>query len=164
MNWASVKDIVGKAAPLAGTLIGGPAGATVGALIANVLGVDPTPAAINSALNNAENRTELAKWEMEHKEKLQGLALGTLEAELNDKQNARDNHFDSKMPAVIVLALTVIVAILAYTMFNEKLPEENQEMAYMLVGQISALWGASITYWVGTTRSSSQKNLWISKK
>jgi hypothetical protein len=43
MNWSKVGDIAGKALPVLGTVLGGPAGGTVGAMIAGALGVEDDP-------------------------------------------------------------------------------------------------------------------------
>lgn len=48
--WESIKDTVGKIAPVAGTLLGGPAGGAVGGLIASALGVDNDPDAVAQAI------------------------------------------------------------------------------------------------------------------
>ena len=50
MEWKDLKGIVGNAAPLLGNLLGGPAGATVGALVSSVLGVDNSPDEVHKAL------------------------------------------------------------------------------------------------------------------
>jgi len=50
MNWKDIASIVGKAAPVIGTLLGGPAGTAVGALVAGALGTDNTPDAVSAAL------------------------------------------------------------------------------------------------------------------
>lgn len=50
MNWSDIGNIVGKAAPVVGTLLGGPAGGMVGGLIANALNVSPDPESVNAAL------------------------------------------------------------------------------------------------------------------
>lgn len=163
MNWSQLKDTVGQAAPILGTLIGGPAGATVGTLLATALGVEAQPKAVSKALLDPENQVKLEQWAMQHKERLEQIALETLQAELADKANARNNHKDSKMPSVITGALTSIVGVLLYTLFYVELPEANREVAYMLFGQASALWGASVTYWVGTTRSSADKTKLMNK-
>ena len=159
MNWSSIKDVVGKAAPVLGTLVAGPAGAAVGGLIANALGADANPQSVVEALADPEQFANLKKWAYEHKEKLASMELDTLRAELSDKANAREAHRHSKMPAVITILMTCIVAALLFALFEQELPEGNKEVAYMLFGQATALWGASITYWVGTTRSSAQKDM-----
>lgn len=48
--WDSIKDTVGSVAPIAGSLLGGPAGGAVGSLIASALGVDNTPDAVAAAI------------------------------------------------------------------------------------------------------------------
>lgn len=79
-------------------------------------------------------------------------------AEISDKQDARKNHKHSKMPAVITFLMTGIVSGLLWFLFDGVVPEGNKDILLILIGQASALWGASITYWVGTTRSSAEKN------
>jgi len=163
MNWSDIKDTAAKAAPILGTLLGGPAGGSVGSLVASALGVNPDPRAVSEALLKPENVTELRKWTMQHKERLERIALDTLRAELKDKASARTNHKDSYMPAAITVLMTSIVGGLLFMLFSVELPASNREVAFMLFGQASALWGASVTYWVGTTRSSAEKSKLIGR-
>jgi hypothetical protein len=80
-------------------------------------------------------------------------------AELADTQQARDSHKYSKMPAVIVSVLTIMVFALSILLVFHAVPDSNKAVFYMLIGQIVAAWMASIAYWVGTTRSSAQKTI-----
>jgi hypothetical protein len=157
MNWRKVGEVAGKALPLVGTLLAGPAGGTVGAMVAQAIGVQNDPDAVMGALADPAKQAELRRWAMTHQENLERLALETLQAELSDKANARTAHRHSPMPAIVTTALTAIVAGLLYLLFRIELPDANQEVAYLLFGQASALWAASVTYWVGTTRSSADK-------
>lgn len=50
MEWSDVAKKIGSAAPVLGSLVGGPAGVAVGALVAQALGVAATPGAISKAL------------------------------------------------------------------------------------------------------------------
>ena len=50
MKWSDIASVVGKAAPLLGTVLGGPAGAMVGGLVASALGVEETPDAVQAAI------------------------------------------------------------------------------------------------------------------
>jgi hypothetical protein len=50
MDWTDIKGVVATSAPLLGTLLGGPAGGAVGALIASALGVGDTPGEVASAI------------------------------------------------------------------------------------------------------------------
>lgn len=52
MGWSDVKDVVGKVAPLAGTLLAGPAGGAVGGLLASALGVEASPQAVSQAVQS----------------------------------------------------------------------------------------------------------------
>jgi len=80
-------------------------------------------------------------------------------SELSDKQDARKQHKHSKMPAVINVALTLMVAACGVMIFQHSIPTENAELAYLLFGALVAKWGDSIAYWVGTTRSSADKSM-----
>jgi len=86
-------------------------------------------------------------------------------AELKNQEQARVQHKASIMPAVVTVGMTLIVSGLFYALFAKMLPETNRDVFYLLTGQASALWGASVTYWVGTTRSSQDKTkLFTGKK
>ena len=86
-------------------------------------------------------------------------------AELKNQEQARVQHKTSIMPAVVTVGMTLIVSGLFYALFAKMLPETNRDVFYLLTGQASALWGASVTYWVGTTRSSQDKTkLFTGKK
>jgi len=54
MNWTDIgKQAIQMGAPILGGALGGPAGAAVGAMIANQFGIDtPTPANIMAAIND----------------------------------------------------------------------------------------------------------------
>lgn len=76
-----IADIVGKSAPLVGTVLGGPAGGAVGSLVANALGVENDPEKIKEAVeNDPEAAIKLQKLQQEHQRKLEQMAL---EAETN---------------------------------------------------------------------------------
>lgn len=85
-------------------------------------------------------------------------------AELKNQEQARVQHKTSIMPAVVTVGMTLIVAGLFVALLSKVLPDGNRDVFYLLTGQASALWGASITYWVGTTRSSHDKTRLFSVK
>ena len=130
----------------------------VGGLIADVLGVDNTPDAVSEALKSDPNAAiKLQELQNTHKEQIQRINLETLQAELNDKANAREHHKHSMMPATITVMLTVMAGGLLWAIMHNTIPEGSESLAMMMFGQVFTLWGASITYWVGTTRSSAEK-------
>ena len=79
--WDKIRELIGDAAPVVGTLLGGPAGTAVGGLVAKALGVDNTPEAIEEVLKNnpdalvkikeLETSKELAILESQYKNKVE---------------------------------------------------------------------------------------------
>ena len=158
MNWKKLSKIVGKAAPLVGTALGGPAGGTIGGMIANALGVEETPEAIEHAIkNDPDALVKLKQFEYDNERDIRKHAFEVLNAELSDKQNARAHHKHNPMPAVICVSLTGLIALGTWLLFDVGIPDNNREIAYLLFGTMLAKWGDSIAYWVGTTRSSQEK-------
>lgn len=79
MDWKDIAGIVGKAAPLLGGALLGPAGAVGGKLIAAALGVDEAPDKVAAALQaDPQAAIKLAEIEANNKTQLQRM---TLEAE-----------------------------------------------------------------------------------
>jgi len=157
MKWSDIADKVAQIAPIAGTLLGGPAGAAVGSLIGKALGVDPTPDAISQVIMNPESALKLKELESTERQHLQAMQLQTLQAELADTQSARNAHSNSKMPAIVTGALTVICGGLLYALLFIDVPPDNREILIQSLGNVFGFWGASLAYWVGTTRSSAEK-------
>lgn len=164
MNWQGVKELIGKAAPLVGTALAGPAGGAVGVMLANVLGTEPDAAAVARAIQqDPEALVKLKRFELENEQHIRDLAFKTLQAELTDKANARSIHHDSRMPATITMMMTMIVGALLLALFWIEIPNGNRDVAFMMLGQAVTLWAASVTYWVGTTRGSSDKSKLLSQ-
>ena len=158
MKWEEVAKHVSKAAPLLGTVLGGPAGGAIGAIVASAFGVENTPDAISEAVKkDPKAALKLKEIELKHKETLEQQAFNVLDVELKDKQSARDAHKHSRMPSVICIALTFLVGAGAYMLFTITIPTANDELAFLLFGTVLAKWGDSIAFWVGTTRSSAEK-------
>lgn len=99
--WDRVKDIIGKGAPVIGTLLSGPAGAAVGSLIAAALGTESTPEAVIEKLqHDPESMLKVLQIESDQKVELQKLAIQAeqnrmvahtteLQAIMADKASAR---------------------------------------------------------------------------
>jgi predicted kinase len=72
MEWKDIAGIVGKAAPILGTVLGGPAGGLVGGMVAAALGTENTPDAVNAAIAaDPASALKLAQLESDEKVKLQ---------------------------------------------------------------------------------------------
>jgi hypothetical protein len=83
MDWKDIASTVGKAAPLLGTLLGGRAGAAVGALIASSLGTGSDPADVAQVLaTNPEALLKLKQIEADRQVKLQELLIDQSKADI----------------------------------------------------------------------------------
>ena len=50
--WDKIRNVVGSVAPMAGSMLAGPAGGAVGSMLASALGVDNTPDAVAAAIKS----------------------------------------------------------------------------------------------------------------
>lgn len=76
MNWRDLAETVGAAAPMLGTLLGGPAGGAVGAVIAAALGAPNEPDAVSKAISaNPDAALKLRQIEADQRVKLQELVV-----------------------------------------------------------------------------------------
>ncbi len=159
MSWKKIGASIGKVAPYLGAALGGPGGAAIGEMLSKALGVDNTPDAVAAAVKaDPQAALKLREFELQNKQSIRDHTFRVLDAELKDVQNARAENKHSSMPAIICVALTILIAVLVFVMFGEAIPNENQEILYMLLGTIVAKWADSIAYWIGTTRSSAEKD------
>ncbi len=76
MDWKDIATKVAQVgAPILGTLVGGPAGAAVGTMIASALGAEPTPEAVAVALANPDAAVKLREVEARRQVELHGLLV-----------------------------------------------------------------------------------------
>jgi hypothetical protein len=86
--WDNVKKIIGTAAPMIGTLIGGPAGTAVGGMVASALGVENTPDAIEQELKaNPESLLKLKQLESDERVRLRELSVEQSKIESEERRN-----------------------------------------------------------------------------
>lgn len=94
MDWKEVAGAVGKAAPILGTLLGGPAGLAVkvGAMVASALGTGNSPEEVSAAIaTNPDALVKLREVEARRQVDLEGLAVDLSKAEIAAiTQNASD--------------------------------------------------------------------------
>ncbi len=85
--WDKIKSLIGGAAPLVGSLIGGPAGGTVGVLIADALGVENTPDAIEAELlRNPDALLKIKQMEIDERIRLRELSYQQAEMESAERK------------------------------------------------------------------------------
>lgn len=76
LTWKDVAGVVGKSAPILGSLLGGPAGGLVGTMIASALGTGASPDEISQALiASPDAAVKLKQIEATRQVELQGLVV-----------------------------------------------------------------------------------------
>lgn len=164
MDW---KSILGTAAPIIATALGGPLGGLAVSAAADALGLsDKTEQAIKDAitgatpeqleaLKRADYEFALKRDELERKYQID---LATIEA--GDRASARQrevttgDHITPRMlAAVVVLGF---FAVLTLMIFNE-LPPAGRDSLLVLVGALGAAFGAIVNYYFGSSSGSAAK-------
>lgn len=132
-DWKAVGKKVADAAPMLGAALGGPAGATLGSMVASALGTKNDPAAVVAALGNPETMVKLREIESSERVSLQrmttDLAIAEIEAEkvtsaavnTTMQTEAKGEHVMTKTwrPAIgfsvaIAVVLSVLTIFVAY--------------------------------------------------
>lgn len=126
-TWSDIAGIVGKAAPVIGGLLGGPAGAAVGGLIASTLGTDNSPDAVSAALaGNPDAIVKVQELQTNAKVQLQQLTVtaeqnrmlaanAQYSAEAADRDSARKlaaqqpKDFMRPLLAIVLMTLTAYI-------------------------------------------------------
>lgn len=106
----------------------------------------------------AEFEVKFAELEQQKQIKLAEIAASEFQTEADDRKNARLEHKESFMPAMLSCLLTVFIIAIVYLLFYVTMPDGSKEVLYMILGIILKEWGSSMQYWFGTTRSSADKN------
>lgn len=151
MDWKELGALVARHAPALGAAVAGPGGAAVGSLIAAALGTGSAPEEIATAITaDPEAALRLRELQTRHTETIFALITA-------DVQHARVSHKDSKMPAVLTIALFLLVLGLVAALMWQPTPESNAEVIYLVTGQIIGAFATSIAYWLGSSRGSVEK-------
>lgn len=152
MDWKDLKGIVGKAAPLLGTLLGGPAGGAVGALVSSVLGVDNEPDEVRKALEadpslllklreaEIQQQTQLQQMMVESETQRMTQVNETIRAEL-----ASGDKFKSYWRPLFgyIMAITWGAIMLATT-YQILFKPGDAASTIGALGQLSGLWGIGL--------------------
>jgi Holin of 3TMs, for gene-transfer release len=152
MDWKDLQGVVSKAAPLLGTLLGGPAGGAVGAIISSVLGVENKPDEVHKALSadpslllklreaEIQQQTQLQQMTVESEIKRLSEVNATMRAEL-----ASGDRFKSYWRPLFgyVMALTWGAMMLATT-YQILFDPSAAAATIQALGQLSALWGIGL--------------------
>lgn len=178
MNWSDIGNVVGKAAPLVGTLLGGPAGAAVGAMVANALNVPNDPEAVNSVLlGNPDALVKIQELQINAKVQLQQLTVTAAENELKyanaqydaeaaDRDSARKlaalQPSDRVRPTITFIMLGGSIFIIVAVMTGWALDVITNVTAALTVGNVMGSWfmmtKECLGFWFGMTKESQKQS------
>ena len=168
-DWKDVAKVVSTAAPLLGSLLGGPTGAAVGTavkLVASALGVGPEPEEVMKAIQaDPEALAKLRALELKHQEQLAKLALEQERARLADIASARQREVEIVRATgkrdinLYLLAWSVVAGFfgLCYALMRIQLPPNSNDVIFMLFGALAAGFGQVLQYFFGSSKSSAEK-------
>jgi hypothetical protein len=181
MNWSDVGSFVGKAAPMVGTLLGGPAGAAVGALVASALNVNADPDAVGAMLaGNPEALVKVQELQVNAKVQLQQLAVtaennrlqaeaAQYAAEAADRDSARKlaaqqpRDFIRPTVTLVILLGTLLIIGAVFMGWNKEILTDPT--ASLTVGTVIGLWFGELKqvmgFWFGMTKESQKQNATI---
>ena len=166
MKWKDIKEtLIGKGLPLLGGVFGGSAGEKIGEGLAGALGCDPTPEAINDAINDPEKLLQLKKYEMDHKKELEQIQLEETFAYLADVQAARSREIEIARVTgkrdinLYVLAWTIVIGFfgLMGILIFRVIPTANSTILNLVVGALLGSFTTVIGYFFGSSKSSTDK-------
>lgn len=160
MEWRDVGKYVEKTTGILGSILGGPIGVgveEVGALIANVLGVEATPADVLKYLkNNPEAIVQLKEIEAKEREHLFQLRVTQLQAEVADRQSARESAVAAgaydKTVYISVMIIFLAVGLEASVIFFGSQITISPEIIGRVLGTFDAMALQAGNYIWGSTK------------
>lgn len=174
MDWKAVGKTVATAAPILGSVLGGPVGMIAGAagsLLASVLGVEADPEAVNKALMDPASFVKLREIEAGERARLLEWQAEQLRADLENVKSARDREVKlaqaGSAAAWATTAVAVIVTAGFFAMLWLVLTGEQKTMgeaAILLLGTLAAGFGGVVNYYLGSSLGSQQKTSIIAKQ
>lgn len=178
MNWSDIGNMVGRAAPIVGTLLGGPAGAAVGALVASALNVPNDPDSVNVALAaNPEALARVQELQINARVQLEQLAVtaennrlqaeaAQYSAEAADRDSARKlasaQPHDIIRPAITVILLLGALSILVCIFSGLGLDALQNPVAASTISLLIGLWFSELKqtlgFYFGMTKESQKQS------
>jgi len=168
MNWKDVGKLVGKAAPILGTALGGPAGAALGTLVAGALGADDNPDAVAAAIAvDPQAALKLKELYLNNEQQIREHAFAVMDAELKDVQSSRqmqvaalgqDDMFSKRFVYYFASFLAIVACIYIGVITFATIPAENVRFADTCLGFVlGSLLAPVIGFFFGTSVGSRNK-------
>lgn len=175
MEWKDVGKTVASIAPILGTVLGGPVGLIAGAagsLIANALGVESDPSAVQAAVAaDPEAIVKLKQIEADHQNRLLDWQTQQIQADLENVKSAREREVKMAQagagvaswlpPALISTIVSVGFFVVLYKYLQA--PNDMGAGALLLLGTLAAAFSAVVNYYLGSSLGSAQKTTLMAK-
>jgi hypothetical protein len=171
MNWSSIAPMVAPFAPTIGGLLGGlipfPGGAILGkmagGMVAEALGVPPTPEAVKEAIETRD--PVVVHGQLSDADAKMQAEIEKHKADLADVQDARatsleQNRLGSRIawaPAVVSVVVMLGFLVLSFIAMRPDLTDVRSDVTLFLLGAWSGYAGAVVTYWLGSSAGSKDK-------
>lgn len=172
MNWKSIGQKIGSAAPTLGLILGGPAGAAAGTLVAAALGTDSSPDAVAVALERDPNAmVKLKELQLAQEAKLQELLISAEKnrmemeaaqyaAEVKDRESARvyaaTQPNDYVRPLITFTLLIGAILILGLIFSGVAKDLLTDPTATLTIGTVIGFWfnelKQTLAFYFGTTK------------
>lgn len=168
IDWGKIAGPLAQAGgTILGGILGGPAGATLGPVIGQVvaqsLGVDPTPEAIGGALAKPEAGAIVEQIEAQHAAAFKSAE----ELYLADVQDARRQTLElvksgSKIAwSAPIISIVVIIGFLGATAAVLAQVVQESQIGILLIGSLATKFSDVVSYWIGSSKGSSDKTATI---
>ena len=163
-----MNDLLKSLAPLLGTAIAGPFGALAASFLADKLGVqEKTVAAVTEALSthslSAEQITSIRQAEIEFKKWMGDNEIKRDQLEIQNTQGARDMQalVRSNIPGTLAIIIVTGFFTILVLMMLGVLKVSDQQALLILLGALSAGFGAVLNFYFGSSQSSQNKDVML---
>lgn len=162
MEWKDVGNAISKAAPILGTILGGPIGAAAGgaaSLIASFFGCEDDPIAVMQAIqHDPQAMIRLKELEVQHRADILKWKTAQIEAEVADRVSARQASVDggdrTRLFWLSIFLFVVAFGLEGTLLFCGFAEGVSGELVGRVMGTVDTMAVMILSFWYGTSRSS----------
>lgn len=168
MQWKDLTPLLSKAAPILGTLIGGPAGTAIGGVISAALNVSNTPDAVSQAITADPNAVvKLQQIAADRERDLMQIHLQAVQADFADRASARSRDVEiiqaggknTRADAMVIGAVVGLIACLAVlVVFRAQIPGEAVGIISTIAGIFGSCLKDAYAFEFGSSKGSKDKD------
>lgn len=158
-----ILDILRVAAPTVATALGGPLAGLAVKFLADKLGVPPEDEeAIINAVQGMDQQTlvQMKQMDVDFQKFLRQNQIDLERIAASDRDSARNLLIQTKsiVPAVLSVGIVVGYFLILVLMLRGELSVGDSQALLLMLGALSAGFGAVLNYWFGTSASSRDKD------